>query len=145
MEIKPVNARTYTPNFGVKFVTNDDFIDVISYAMKHNKSDKLITALENIGNKFKDTVVEMNICYTEDKPTLVFSRYIPGWNKTLKQPTGQYVLKRQVDYISEDAKINPLKFSLNKLIKMGQNRANNKMFDNIVVSKDEAKSRGFLF
>ena len=145
MEIKPVNARTYTPNFGVKFVTNDDFIDVISYAMEHKKSDKLIQSLSNMDKKFKDTIVEMNICYTDKNPTLVFSRYIPGWNKTLKQPTGQYVLRRQVDYESENPKINPLKFALNKLIRMGQNRANNKMFDNIVVLKDNAKSKGFLF
>lgn len=144
MEIKPINVSNYNPNFGVKFVTNDDFMSVIDYAMKHNKSDKLIEALNNIDSKYKDTIVEMNICYTDKSPTLVFSRFVPEFDKILHYPTGKHILKRQVDYIG-NPKIKPLEFALNKLLKMGYNRANNKMFDNVVKSKEDAKTKGFLF
>ena len=144
MNIQPVSSQEYNPNFGARFVTNDDFMDVISYAMKHKKSDKLIEALDNIDKKFKDTVIEMNLCYTDKNPTLVFSRYIPRWNKTLKQPTGTYVLKRQVDYIG-NPKVKPLELAFNRIIKMGRRNANNSTFDNIVAQKDLAKEKGFLF
>lgn len=144
MNIQPVSSQVYNQNFGARFVTNDDFMDVISYAMKHKKSDKLIEALDNIDKKFKDTVIEMNLCYTDKNPTLVFSRYIPGWNKTLKQPTGTYVLKRQVDYIG-NPKVKPLELAFNRIIKMGRRKANNSTFDNIVAQKDSAKEKGFLF
>lgn len=144
MNIQPVRSHSYNTNFGARFVTNDDFMDVISYAMKHKKSDKLIKALENIDKKFKDTLIEMNICYTEKNPTLVFSRYIPEWNKTLKQLTGRYVLKRQVDYIG-NPKVKPLELAFNRILKMGRNKANNSTFDNIVKQKDSAKTKGFLF
>jgi hypothetical protein len=144
MNIQPVSSQVYNQNFGARFVTNDDFMDVISYAMKHKKSDKLIEALDNIDKKFKDTVIEMNLCYTDKNPTLVFSRYIPRWNKTLKQPTGTYVLKRQVDYIG-NPKVKPLELAFNRIIKMGRRKANNSTFDNIVAQKDSAKEKGFLF
>lgn len=87
----------------------------------------------------------MNLCYTDKFPTVVFSRYERGWNPKLQKQTDEYVLKRQVDYICENPKLNPLKFALEKIIKMGNNAPDNKVFHRVVIEKDQSKKPYFLF
>lgn len=87
----------------------------------------------------------MDLCYTDKKPTVVFSRYEKGWNHKLQKQTDKYVLKRQVDYIAENEKLNPLKMAFDKIIKMGNNKARNNTFDYVVVEKEQSKKPYFLF
>lgn len=136
--------QTNTINFNAKLIHNNSYEEVMKYALEHNKLTKFTTTLENIDKIRKNTYIKMDICYTDDYPTVVFSRYEQGWNKSLQQATDDYVLKKQVDYIS-DKKGNPLKYALRKLIKLGNNAPNNKMFQDVVITKDQRKKPYFLF
>lgn len=132
-------------SFGAKFIENKDFIDVADYAFKKHKMDVFNESLENISKIRKDTLLKMNLCYTDKFPSVVFSRYEKGWNPKLRQTTDEYILKRQVDYISEDKKLSPLKLAFDKIIKMGNNRARNNTFDYVVIEKEQGKKPYSLF
>jgi len=140
MNIQPINNI----NFNAKIVNNESYNDVMKYALEHNKLTRFTKTLENIDKIRKDTYIKMDICYTGDYPTVVFSRYEKGWNKVLQEPTDYYVLKRQVDYISTKRE-NPVKFALGKLIKLGNDAPNNKMFQEVVITKEQSKKKSCLF
>ena len=140
MNIQPAN----NVNFNAKMIKNDSYNDVMKYAMAKNKFTKFLTTLENIDKIRKETLIQMDICYTGDYPTVVFSRYELGWDPVLQQQTNNYVLKKQVDYISTK-KENPLKFALRKLIKLGNNAPDNNMFKEVVITKDQTKKPYCLF
>ncbi|MBO6180943.1 hypothetical protein IJ674_00875 [bacterium] len=132
-------------SFGAKFVENKDFIAVADYAFSKHRMDLFNEALQNIDRIRKDTFIKMDLCYTDKKPTVVFSRYEKGWNHKLQKQTDKYVLKRQVDYIAENEKLNPLKMAFDKIIKMGNNKARNNTFDYVVIEKEQSKKPYFLF
>ena len=132
-------------SFGAKFIENKDFIEVVDYAFKKNKMDIFNKALKNIDRIRKDTFIKMDLCYTDKKPTVVFTRFEKGWNKLLKQQTDYYVQKRQVDYIADDEKLSPLKMAFDKIIKMGNNAPDNKSFQYVVIEKDKSRKPYFLF
>jgi hypothetical protein len=140
MNIQPNNNLS----FNAKIIHNQSYEEVVKYALEHNKMTRLISTLNNIDKIRKDTFLEMNICYTGDYPSIVFSRYERGWNKVLQEETDDYVLKRQVDYISTK-KENPVKYALSRLIKLGNDAPNNKMYQEVVIKKDESKKKYFLF
>ena len=140
MNIQPANSV----NFNAKIINNDSYKDVMRYALEHNKMTKFIKTLENIDKIRKETRIKMDICYTDKYPTVVFSRYERGWNPELRQYTDDFVLKRQVDYISTK-KENPVKFALSRLIKIGNDAPNNKMFKEVVIKKDQSKKPYCLF
>lgn len=131
--------------FGAKFIQNKDFIAIADYAFKKNKMDAFRESLKNIDRIRKDTFIELNMCYTDKNPTLVFSRYEKGWNPILQEPTDYYVLKRQVDYVEENKKLSPLKMAFEKIIKMGNNYANNTTFNRIVIEKEVSRKPYCLF
>ena len=62
-------------SFGAKFVENKDFIAVADYAFSKHRMDLFNEALQNIDRIRKDTFIKMDLCYTDKKPTVVFSRY----------------------------------------------------------------------
>ena len=132
-------------SFSAKFVENKDFIAVADYAFSKHRMDLFNEALQNIDRIRKDTFIKMDLCYTDKKPTVVFSRYEKGWNHKLQKQTDKYVLKRQVDYIAENEKLNPLKMAFDKIIKMGNNKARNNTFDYVVIEKEQSKKPYFLF
>ncbi len=132
-------------SFGAKFIENQDFIAVADYAFKKHKMDIFNQSLKNIDKIRKDTYIKMNLCYTDKFPTVVFSRYEKGWNPKLQQTTDEYLLKRQVDYVAEDKKLNPLKMAFDKIIKMGSNVPDNKMFKYVVMEKEQSRKPYFLF
>lgn len=132
-------------SFGAKFIENKDFIAVADYAFGKHKMDIFNESLKNINRRRKDTFIKMDLCYTDKFPTIVFSRYERGWNPRLQQQTDEYVLKRQVDYVAEDEKLNPLKMAFDKIIKMGNNKAQNNTFDYVVIEKEQSRKPYFLF
>lgn len=132
-------------SFGAKFIENKDFVAVADYAFKKNKMDIFNESLKNIDRIRKDTLIKMNLCYTDKYPTIVFSRYEKGWNRLLQEQTDSYKLKRQIDYISDDEKLNPVKMAFNKIIKMGNNAPENKTFQHVVLEKDQSRKPYFLF
>lgn len=140
MYIQPVNNI----DFKAKLIRNNSYEDVMQYALEHNKYDKLNQALKNIDNIRKDTFLRMDICYTGDFPTVVFTRLDRDWDPILQQTRSNYIQKRQVDYISTK-KGNPVKFAFEKLIKLGNNAPNNNMYQEVVINKEQSKKPYFLF
>jgi hypothetical protein len=132
-------------SFGARFIENKDFIAVADYAFKKHQMNVFNQSLENIARIRKDTLLKMDLCYTDKFPSVVFSRYEKGWNPKLRQTTDKYVLKRQVDYISENKKLNPLQMAFERIVKMGRNNAHNNTFDYVVIEKDQSKKPYFLF
>ena len=131
-------------SFNAKIVNNKTYDEVMKFALEHNKMTRLLSTLSNIDKIRKDTYIKMDICYTGEYPSVVFSRYEKGWDRSLQMPTEDYILKRQVDYISTK-KENPVKFALSRLIKLGNDAPNNKMYQEVVIKKDEGKKRYCLF
>ena len=140
MDIKPAGNIS----FNAKIFNNNSYEDVMKYALEHDKFTRFTKTLENIDKIRKDTFIKMDICYTDEYPTVVFSRYERGWDKLLQQPTDNYILKKQVDFISTK-KENPVKFAYKKLIKLGNNAPENKMFQDIVIIKEQSKKPYCLF
>lgn len=131
-------------NFKAKFIRNESYDDVMRYAIKRNKYEILNSALKNIDNIRKDTFIRMDICYTGEYPTVVFSRFDRGWDPISQKATDKYIQKKQVDYISSK-RGNPIKFAYEKIIKLGNNAPNNKMFQEVVINKEQSKKPYFLF
>ena len=131
-------------NFNAKIINNESFNEIRSYALEHNKFAKFKQTLENIDKIRKDTFLKMDICYTNEYPTIVFSRYEYGWDPKLKQQTNNLVLKKQVDYVSTK-KEKPEKFALRKFIKLGNNAPDNNMYQDVVIKKEKTKKPYCLF
>ena len=130
--------------FNAKIIPNNTYEAVLDYAVQHNKAERFFEALKNIDKTRKNTFIQMDVCYTGDFPTVVFSRYENGWDKLSQSPTDYLVVKRQVDYIS-NKKENPLKYAFNRLIKLGNDAPNNKMYQEVVIKKDESMKKYCLF
>lgn len=131
-------------NFQAKFVDNKTLTQISDYAFEHNKFDRFNESIRNIDKIRKDSLLKMDICYTGEFPTVVFSRIEKKWDFVNNMPTDKYVLKKQTEFIS-DKKMNPVKFAFEKLIKLGNNAPDNKMFQAVVIEKETAKKRAFLF
>ncbi len=125
-------------NFQAKFLKTDSLTDVVKYAIEKGKFDKLNQARKNIDKAALTKRIKMDICYTNDYPTVIFTKYeIPNFSRGLS--LDEYIPTKQVTFISSK-KMNPLKFALEKIIKLGNNAPENKMYKNLIFSKDKDKT-----
>lgn len=124
-------------NFGICIVQNKTYNQIMRYALENNKFTKFLKTIENIDKYEKDIFVKMDLCYTEDYPTVVFSRYEKGLDGL--------ELTNQVDYISTKKDDNPIKYALKQFFKLGANRGNNNHYRDIVLAENCDMSHTFLF
>ena len=129
-----VNRINSAPSFGAKFFYTEPLYDVAKYAVERGKFPALNQARKNIDNAYLTTRLAMYICYTGEYPTVIFSRYKPRKSVPVAFNFNDYELVAQTEFISHK-KMNPLKFGLETLIKLGNNAPNNKMYRKVVVER----------
>ena len=123
--------------FDAKFIENRTLKSVRKYAAHLCKEDKLDEALRNIDKIRKDSFLKIDVCYTEDVPTVVFSRYERTRNPETGLYTGDYALRSQTDYENTCKKnMNPIKFAFQKLIQLSNNAPDNNMYQQVVMNKN---------
>ena len=120
------------PSFQAKFVYSDSLKQVADYAVEHNKFNKLNQARKNIDNAYLTTRLKLDITKNSDNlPVVNFSRFIPKRGAIPPFAAGDYVQVKTVSYAASK-KINPLKFALEKIIKLSNNAPQNKMYKSVV-------------
>lgn len=127
MEIKSNNVT-----FGAKFLHSNDLKQVADYAVEHGKFDKLNQARKNIESAYLTTRIRLEISESKSgKPVLNFTKFMPKKSVGVAYSFDDYHEVKTVSYKSEK-KVNPLKFALEKIIKMGNSVPDNKIFRNVV-------------
>lgn len=63
-----------------------------------------------------------------------FTKYSPKKNINIAYSLDDYEIVKTTEFTSEK-KMNPLKFALDKIIKLGNNAPHNKMYKKVVISK----------
>ena len=121
-------------NFQAKFLHSQSLKDIVEYAVEHDKFDKL-----NISRKMIDArhlkarlLVDLAV---DDKgcPFMKVTKYLPNKNSSSVANSMDDYYVAKVSTITTTKKMNPLKFGLEKLIKMGNNHADNKLFERVVL------------
>lgn len=141
-----IQNNYYNPTFQAKFIKNDTLKAVRKYAQQLHKEDKLDDALNNINKIRKETLLEIDTCYTNDVPTIVFSRYERQRNPQTGLYTGDYALRSQTDYENTNKKnMNIIKFAFKKLIKLGNDAPDNNMFQQVVIDDSFNANKHRLF
>ncbi len=135
MQINPQNT---TPNFGAKFLYSDSLKQVADYAKKRGAFTKLNQAQKNLAQKNPDTRILVDlgvyssIKKTETKPYVEFSIFEPV--KRVGRPKKgirQYELVKKVLFESQ-REMDPLKFAYNKILGLGKQDINNKIYKRIL-------------
>lgn len=130
-----IHYPCYNTSFQAKFLHSESLKKVADYAVEHNKIDKLIQAKKNIDTSYLQTRLKMDISETETgKPIVSFTKYSPKKNINIAYSIDDYEIVKTTEFKSEK-KINPLKFALDKIIKLGNNAPHNKMYKKVVISK----------
>jgi hypothetical protein len=108
---------------------------VADYAVEKGKFDKLNSARKSIDSKYLTTRVKLEAGLNSNGfAKLDFLQYVPKKNVIVPKTMDDYVLVKTTTYNSTTER-NPIKMALSKIIKMGNNDANNNTFKSIVIDK----------
>ena len=130
-----IHHPAYHTSFQAKFLHSESLKMVADYAVEHNKFDKLNQARKNIDASYLQTRLKMDISEKENGNYIVsFTKYCPKKNINIAYSLDDYEIVKTTEFTSEK-KINPLKFALDKIIKLGNNAPHNKMYKKVVISK----------
>ena len=72
------------------------------------------------------------MCYTDDKPTIIFSRYIPKKNVFIPKNIDDYVLTAVTEFTSTKENDGILKFARRMIAKLGNDAPVNNMYRKVV-------------
>ena len=130
MQVNSINQQ----NFKAKFINTPNMRDIAQYAVEHGKFEKLNIARKNIDSQFLRTRIKVDLCTNENGfARLIFQRYFPKNDVIIPKSEADYVVSPQMIY-DASTNVNPLKFAFNKIVKMGNNEARNRMFHRVVVA-----------
>lgn len=121
-------------NFQARFLNSESLKRVAEYAIEKNKFEKLNQARKNIAKSYIQTKLRVDIGDVDGYPFVTFTRYNPKSRVIIPKVMDDLKLEKVTLYKS-DKKMNPLKFALQKLIKLGNKAPENKMFKNVVINK----------
>ena len=129
MQINKINPTA----FKAKFIHTDDLENVVKYAVKHNKFDKLNEARKNIDSTFLQHRIRFELFeYPDGRPYVIFTRYAPKKDAKIIRTEDDYIKSEPLIY--ECSKVmNPLKYGLLKLLKLGNGAPHNRMYEKIVI------------
>lgn len=121
-------------NFKAKFFHSESLKQVADYAVEKGKFQKLNQARKNIDMSNLTTRLRFDYGELNGRPFVTFARYdlkpgviVPESLEDYKEP--------KVYLIQSSKKENVLKFALERLIKMGNNAPNNKLYKHVVLGK----------
>lgn len=119
-------------SFQAKFLHSESLKQLADYAVEHNKFEKLNQARKNIDNSFLTTRLRLDISKSQDGfPVVSFTRFQPKKTASTPYELEDYVQTKTVKF-EASRKMNPLKFALEKFIKLGNKAPHNNMYKNIV-------------
>ncbi len=121
-------------SFQAKFIHSESLKDIAEYAVGHGKFNRLNTARKNIDNAYLTTRLKVDIFEKDGKSGINFSRYIPKPAVITPKTYDDYILEKVTTY-ENDKNLNPLKFALEKIIKLGNNAPHNNMYEKVVIKK----------
>ena len=122
-------------NFKAKFLNSASLKLVADYAVEHGKFDKLNQARKNIDSAYLQTRIRVDIGETKKGfPLVSFTRFSPKSNVAVAKTFDDYK-QSKVTIFESSKNANPLKFALEKIIKMGNNAPHNNMYKKVVVDK----------
>lgn len=126
--------RTSNVNFQAKFLKSDSLQQVVNYAIERGKFDKLNTARKNIDNTHFSTRLMVDVGDDEGRPFVSFTRYNLKPNAPLNY-TMEDFRQEKTTVFKSSVKMNPLKFALEKIIKMGNDAPHNNIYKKVVKDK----------
>ena len=126
--------RTSNVNFQAKFLKSDSLQQVVNYAIERGKFDKLNTARKNIDNTHFSTRLMVDVGDDEGRPFVSFTRYNLKPNAPLNY-TMEDSRQEKTTVFKSSVKMNPLKFALEKIIKMGNDAPHNNIYKKVVKDK----------
>ena len=130
MEIKNYNSNV---QFQAKFKNSISLKDIEIYAIKSGRIENFYRAKKNIAKADFQKKLKVDLCYTDDKPTVIFSRY-EQLKDEFSKSLNNYELVAQTEFIANKP-IKLLEFGLHTILKLGSTAPNNKMYQKVVVEK----------
>lgn len=133
-----MNIQNNNPqiNFQAKFLHTEDLYDIVKYASEKGKFDEINKARKIIETADPKTRVAVDLCYTGNKPTIIFSHYIPNPRRS-GMFKDEFILVKQTDFVSKKANENPLKFGLRQIINLGKQGPNSPQFKEIFKKQEK--------
>ena len=120
------------PTFEAKFLNSQSLKMIADYAVEKGKFQKLNTARKNINKSRFSTLLRVDIFKEENKCGVTFTRYTPKDNIIVPEFMDDYIITKIKTYETTKTS-NPLKFGLEKIIKLGNNAPHNNMFKEVVI------------
>ena len=137
MQIDKINPTA----FQAKFIHTDDLKNVVEYAVKHNKFDKLNESRKNIDKAYLQHRIRFELSqYPDGRPYVIFTRYAPKKNAKIIRTEEDYIKSEPLIYESSKV-MNPLKYGLLKLIKLGNNAPYNRMYEKVVIRGESLSTK----
>jgi len=130
MKIQP-----YSPSFKAKFVYSESLKQIVEYAIKNGKFDKINQARKNIDTSHLKTRLRVDIGVNDKGfPFVTFARLLVKPNVVIPQYKSDYRIDKIVEYVSRK-RIDPCKFAFEKIVKMGNSAPKNRIYYNVVGQK----------
>lgn len=134
MEIRN-NISSNHPAFGAKFIHTDDLKQIVEYAVAHDKFEKINTARKNIDSAYLKVRLKVELSTNEKGfPILKITRYVPK-HDLVARTFDDYEAVKVIEYRAEK-RTNPLKFALEKILKLGNNAPHNNMYKRVVAKSN---------
>ncbi len=129
------NTTNTSPAFQARFFYSDALKSVVDYAITTNHFEKLNKARKNISASHFNIRLLLDIGEsTTGKPCVNITRFVQKENISFPQNSNDYNIVKQITFKSSK-KMNPLKFALQTIIKLGNNAPKNKMFQATIIDK----------
>ncbi|MBE7713484.1 MAG: hypothetical protein E7Z87_07055 [Cyanobacteria bacterium SIG26] len=120
-------------NFKAKFLHSQDLENIVKYSIKKGKFEKLNIARKMIDERHLKARLMVELSTNENGlPIMTITKFLPNKNITTAATINDYHIAKTTK-LESGKKMNPLKFGLEKLIKMGNNHADNKLFERVVL------------
>ena len=126
------NNNFNQPAFQAKFLNSQSLKMIADYAVEKGKFQELNTARKNIDKCRFSTYLRVDIFKEENKCGISFTHYVPKDNVIIPKYMDDYIITKVKTYETTKTS-NPLKFGLEKIIKLGNNAPHNNMFKEVVI------------
>ena len=131
MNITPIQ---HSPAFQAKYLHSEALKQVADYAVEHGKFDKLNQSRKNIDKSALQTRLRFDLGENDGRPFVSFKRYKIKPTSIIVESM-DYLVIDKVSIYRSCKKMNPLKFALEQLIKIGNDAPKNNMFKNVILKK----------
>ncbi len=127
----------HRPAFKAKFLNSESMKQIADYAIQHGKFEKLNQSRKNIESSYLRTRLLVDTGVTpKGFPFISFTRFVPKSGIIVPKTMQDLKQEKVVTFVTESSKIkNPIKFALEKLIRMGIDVPHNRIFRKSVIEK----------